>query len=58
MALRLTKRAPWLQVRNYLHEMFGIQVNFSDNHSSHFTAYRHVTKEDKDALYSWNLLEL
>jgi len=33
-------------------EKYGIQVNFSDNHSSHYTAYRYVTKEDREALHS------
>ena len=49
MALKLGKKARWLQVRNYLNQNFGIQVNFSDNHSSYYTAYRYVTKDDEDA---------
>lgn len=52
MALKLAKRARWLQVRNYLDEKFGIQVNFSDNHNTYYTAYRYVTKQDKDAVHS------
>ena len=52
MALKLGKKARWLQVRNYLDQNFGIQVNFSDNHSSYYIAYRYVTKDDKDALHS------
>ena len=32
MALKLSKSGRWLQVRNYLDEKFGIQVNFSDNY--------------------------
>ena len=40
MAVKLAKRGRWLQVRNYLDEKYGIQVNFSDNHSSYYTAYR------------------
>ena len=39
-------------MRNYLDEKYGIQVNFSDNHSSYYTAYRYVTKEDREALHS------
>ena len=39
MALKLAKRVRWLQVRNYLDEKFGIQVNFSNNHSTYYTAY-------------------
>ena len=33
-------------------EKYGIQVNFSDNHSSYYSAYRYVTKEDHEALHS------
>ena len=32
--------------------MFGTQVNFSDNYNTYYSAYRYVTKEDKDALHS------
>ena len=39
-------------MRNYLDEKYGIQVNFSDNRSSYYTAYRYVTKEDHEALHS------
>ena len=39
-------------MRNYLDEKCGIQVNFSDNHSSYYTAYQYVTKEDHEALHS------
>lgn len=52
IAVKLAKRGRWLQVRNYLDEKYGIQVNFSDNHSSYYTAYRYVTKEDRKALHS------
>lgn len=52
MALKLEKRARWLRVRKYLDDTFGIQVNFSDSHSTYFSAYRYVTKEDKEALHS------
>lgn len=52
MALKLEKRARWPRVRKYLDDTFGIQVNFSDSHSTYFSAYRYVTKEDKEALHS------
>ena len=35
-----------------MNQNFGIQVNFSDNHSSYYTAYRYVTKDEEDALHS------
>jgi len=46
MAVKLAKRGRWLQVRNYLDEKYGIQVNYSDSHSSYYSAYQYVTKED------------
>ena len=52
MAVKLAKRGRWLQVRNYLDERYGILVNISDNHSSYYTAYQYVTKEDHEALHS------
>ena len=52
IALKLAKRGRWLQVRNYLDEKFGVQVNFSDNHNLYYTAYRYVTKEDCGVLHS------
>ena len=52
MAIKLSKRARWLQVRNFLDENYGIQVNFSDKHNTYYSAYRYVTKEDSEALHS------
>ena len=52
MAIKLAKRGRSLQVRNYLDEKYAIQVNFSDNHGSYYTAYRYFTKEDREALHS------
>ena len=33
MAVKLTKKARWLQIRNYLDHKYGIKVNFSDLHN-------------------------
>ena len=52
MAIKLSKRARWLQVRNFLDKKYGIQVNFSDKHNTYYSAYRYVTKEDSDTLHS------
>ena len=52
MAIKLEKRVRWFQVRKYLEENFGIKVNFSDNHTTYYSAYRYVTKEDNDTLHS------
>ena len=52
MAIKLEKRVRWFQVRKYLEENFLIKVNCSDNHTTYYSAYRYVTKEDNDALHS------
>lgn len=52
MAIKLEKRVWWFQVRKYLGENFRIKVNFSNNHTMFYSAYRYVTKEDNDALHS------
>ena len=50
MALKLDRRGQWIQVRKYLANQFGSQVNFSDYHSTYYSAYRYVTKEDEETL--------
>ena len=52
MAVKLAKRARWFQIRKYLDDNFGIQVNFSDCHNTYYSAYRYVTKEDNEPLHS------
>ncbi|KAL9978525.1 hypothetical protein ACROYT_G016051 [Oculina patagonica] len=52
MALKLSKRARWFQVRQFLDEKYGIKVNFSDKHNTYYSAYRYVTKHDTEALHS------
>ena len=54
MAVKLSKRARWLQVRNYIDQTHGIQVNFSENHSGYYSAYQYLTKEDKETVHSPN----
>ena len=52
MAIKLKKRGRWLSVRNFLAEAYGIQVNFSANHNTYYSAYKYVTKEDAEPLLS------
>lgn len=52
MAIKLQKRSRWLQVRNYLDETCGIQVNFSSNHNTYYSAYKYATKEDEEPVHS------
>lgn len=52
MALKLDKRSRWLQVREALHQRFGIEIYFSDNHASYYSAYRYCLKGDETLLLS------
>ena len=54
MALKLTKKRRWVQVRNYLNEHYGINVNFCDNHKTYYSAYSYATKEDQEVLLTEN----
>ena len=42
MAIKLSKRARWIQVRNFLDEKYGIQMNFTDKHNTYYSAYRYM----------------
>ena len=52
MAVKLAKRARWFQIRKYLDDNFGIQVNFSDCHNTYYSTYRYDAKEDNEPLHS------
>ena len=53
MTIKLEKRVRyWFQIRKYLDKNFGIKENFNDNHTTYYSAYRYVKKEDNDALHS------
>ena len=48
MAVKLSHARRWLRVRNYLDDNYGIQVNFSANHSNYYSAWKYTTKEDSE----------
>ncbi|KXJ08125.1 hypothetical protein AC249_AIPGENE24816 [Exaiptasia diaphana] len=54
VALRLNKRSRWSRVRQYIAAACDIQVNFSCNHNTYYTAYTYVTKTDKHFITSLN----
>lgn len=58
MAIKLSKKSRWLRVRKCLDETFGAKVNFSDRHTTYYSAYTYATKEDSEALHSPNHPEL
>ena len=54
MALRLNKRCRWSRIRQYIAAAYDIQVHFSSNHNTYYTAFNYVTKEDKEFVTSPN----
>ena len=52
--VRLSGPKRWDPVKRRLHEMFGIQVNFSESHENYHTAYKYVCKNDPDVYKSAN----
>ena len=54
MAVKLTKKTRWANVRSFLDNEFHIQVNFSAVHSTYYSAYRYTVKDDAEALFSDN----
>ena len=52
MAVKLERNRRWLKVRNYVHEMHGVQINFSSNHANYYSAWKYATKDDTDFVLS------
>ena len=52
MALKLNKRMRWSRVRQFLESHNDIRVNFSDHHTTYYSAFQYVTKEDKEFIKS------
>ena len=54
LSLKLNKSHRWLPAKNYLKEQYNISVHFSSVHANYFTAWKYVTKEDRDFIMSEN----
>ena len=54
MAVKLSKKTRWANVRSYLDKEFQIQVNFSSVYSTYYSAYRYTVKEDTEPLLSYD----
>ena len=52
MAVKLERNRRWLKVRNYVHEMHGVKINFSSNHANYYSAWKYPTKDDTDFVLS------
>ena len=53
IAVLLDRAQRWMKVKKCIKDNYSIVVNFSD-HPGYYSAYRYVTKEDKDVLRSPN----
>lgn len=54
MAIKLDRCKRWLSSKNYLQEIYGILVYFSDLHYNYYSAWKYTTKKDKNVLESDN----
>ena len=54
LALKLNKVKRWLGIKQEFQRDFNVVLHFSDGHSNYFSAYRYVTKSDKDFVLSEN----
>ena len=52
MAIKLDRQKRWLRVRQRIMRVYGINLNFSNDHAQYFNAWQYVTKEDIDYLES------
>jgi flagellar biosynthesis GTPase FlhF len=52
MAMKLDRCQRWLPIREYIHQEFGVNVNFSNRHCNYFTAWKYACKEDLAPLQS------
>lgn len=54
LCLKLNKSHRWLPAKNCLKEQYNISVHFSSVHANYYTAWKYVTKEDREVILSEN----
>ena len=54
MCLKLNKPQRWLPSKRYLNDQHNISVHFSSKHKNYFTAWKYVSKQDKEVVHSIN----
>ena len=52
LALKLSGSKRWKSVKDYMQNIKGIVVNFSDTHQNYYTAFRYITKSDPNIFLS------
>ena len=54
MCVKLSGPKRWNPVKNHLMSNHEIVINFSENHETYYTAYKHVCKKDCNVIHSQN----
>ena len=52
LALKVNKYQRWMNSKRYLQDRYGINVHYSARHHNYFSAWKYVTKSDKDYIES------
>ena len=52
LALKLSESKWWLSVENVLITPYDIELNFSELHDNHYSAYKYTTKADTKVFHS------
>ena len=52
MCVKFNNNKRWNGAKRHLLANYGISVHFSDSHQNYLSAYRYVTKQDKDVYHS------
>ena len=54
IVVKLTQNQRWLTSKRFLMENYGVSVHYSSAHHDYYSAWRYVTKSDKDFVQSEN----
>lgn len=51
LCLKLSGPKRWKSVKESIHNMHGVVLNFSDRHDNYYTAYKYVCKDDSNTFH-------
>jgi len=52
VSIKLSGAKRWLSVKNHLHQKHDVVVHFSDSHDNYYSAFKYISKSDKDVYQS------
>ena len=52
LAIKLDRVKRWLPIRNMIHQIYGVNVNFTESHDNYYGAWLYVTKQDENYIQS------